>query len=77
MRNPCEHTGLPKVIARKSPTLTPDEFDQLLRAVPDRYRLMVETFIETGMHMSDQSPGVFVELDVLDDRALDAQQGAP
>ncbi len=49
VRNPCEHTELPKVIARKSPTLTPDEFDQLIRTVPESYRLMVETFIETGM----------------------------
>ncbi|MGH3366676.1 MAG: tyrosine-type recombinase/integrase [Nocardioidaceae bacterium] len=48
VRNPCEHTELPKVIARKSPTLSPDEFDQLISAVPERYRLMVETFIETG-----------------------------
>jgi len=53
VRNPCEHTELPKVIARKSPTLTPDEFDQLISAVPERYRLMVETFIETGMRWGE------------------------
>jgi integrase len=41
------------VIARKSPTLTPDEFDQLIQAVPERYRLMVATFIETGMRWGE------------------------
>ena len=29
VRNPCEHTELPKVVAHKSPSLTPDEFDRL------------------------------------------------
>lgn len=47
--NPCEQTELPKVITRKSRTLTPDEFSVLLVTVPDRYRLMVERAIETGM----------------------------
>ena len=51
--NPCAHTELPKVIARKSRTLTPEEFDRLIRAVPERYRLMVETFIETGMRWGE------------------------
>ena len=46
--NPCDHTELPKVIARKTRTLTPDEYDVLLAALPDRHRLMVETAIETG-----------------------------
>lgn len=47
--NPCEHTELPKVIARKSRTLTPEEFDALIRAVPEQHRVMVETAIEAGM----------------------------
>jgi hypothetical protein len=47
--NPCEHTELPKVIARKSRTLTPAEFELLIGAIPDRQRLLVETAIETGM----------------------------
>ncbi len=51
--NPCEHTELPKVIARKSRTLTPDEYDLLINAIPDRYRLMVETAIETGMRWGE------------------------
>ena len=51
--NPCEHTELPKVIARRSRTLTPDEFDALLRAVPEQHRLMVETAIETGMRWGE------------------------
>jgi len=51
--NPCAHTELPKVIAKTSPTLTPAEFDLLIAAIPDRYRLMVETAIETGMRWGE------------------------
>jgi integrase len=51
--NPCDHTELPKVISRKTRTLTPEEFDQLISAVPEQYRLMVETFIETGMRWGE------------------------
>jgi integrase len=51
--NPCAHTELPKVIAKTSRTLTPDEFDLLIAAVPERYRLMVETAIETGMRWGE------------------------
>lgn len=51
--NPCAHTELPKVIVSKQRTLTPEEFDLLLAAIPDRYRLMVETAIETGMRWGE------------------------
>jgi integrase len=51
--NPCAHTELPKVITSKTPTLTPEEFDLLLAAIPARYRLMVETAIETGMRWGE------------------------
>ena len=51
--NPCEHTELPKVIARKSRTLTPTEYDLLIGAIPDRHRLLVETAIETGMRWGE------------------------
>src|SRR5207342_1868225 len=51
--NPCAHTELPKVIAIKRRTLTPQEFDTLIGAIPDRYRLMVETAIETGMRWGE------------------------
>ena len=51
--NPCAHTELPKVVALKTRTLTPEEFDVLITAVPDRYRLMVETAIETGMRWGE------------------------
>lgn len=51
--NPCEHTELPKVVTKKSRTLTPEEFDDLINAVPDRYRLLVETAIETGMRWGE------------------------
>lgn len=51
--NPCEHTELPKVITRKGPTVTADEFDRLLAAIPERHRVMVETAIETGMRWGE------------------------
>lgn len=51
--NPCDHTELPKVIARKSRTLTPEEFERLVAAVPPQYRLMLDTFIETGMRWGE------------------------
>jgi integrase len=46
--NPCDHTELPKVIARKSRTLTPQEFDRLINALPEHNRLMVETGMRWG-----------------------------
>ncbi len=51
--NPCEHTELPKVITKKSRTLTPAEYKTLITAIPDRYRLLVETAIETGMRWGE------------------------
>jgi integrase len=53
LTNPCEHTELPKVITRKSTTITADEFDRLLTAIPERHRVMVETAIETGMRWGE------------------------
>ena len=51
--NPCEHTELPKVIVRRTRTLTPDEFGLLMTATPARHRLMVSTAIETGMRWGE------------------------
>ncbi|MCW2809040.1 MAG: phage integrase family protein [Marmoricola sp.] len=51
--NPCEHTELPKIIARKTRTLTPTEYGLLLGAIPDPYQLLVETPIETGMRWGE------------------------
>jgi hypothetical protein len=34
LTNQCEHTELPKVVLRRSRTLTPEEFDQLIQAIP-------------------------------------------
>jgi site-specific recombinase XerD len=51
--NPCEHTELPKVIVKKTRTLTPEEFDVLIDAIPERHRMMVETAIETGMRWGE------------------------
>jgi integrase len=53
VHNPCAHTELPKVIARASRTLTPKEFEALVGALPSQYRLMIETFIETGMRWGE------------------------
>ena len=53
LTNPCEHTELAKVVLRRSRTLTPEEFDQLIQASPERHRLMVETAIETGMRWGE------------------------
>jgi integrase len=53
LTNPCEHTELPKVVLRRSRTLTPEEFDQLIRAIPEQHRLMVETAMETGMRWGE------------------------
>jgi integrase len=53
LTNPCGHTELPKVVLRRSRTLTPEESDQLIQAVPERHRLMVETAIETGMRWGE------------------------
>ena len=51
--NPCDHTEVPKVIVRKTRTVTPQEFERLVRTVPSHYRLLVETFIETGMRWGE------------------------
>lgn len=53
LANPCEQTELPKVVAKKTRTLTPEEFDALITAVPDRFRLMVDTAIETGIRWGE------------------------
>ena len=51
--NPCDHTELPKVIAAKARTLTPEEYERLLAALPAQHRLMVETLIEAGLRWGE------------------------
>ena len=51
--NPCADTELPKVIARKTRTLTPEEFQRLLAAIPDRFRVLLMTEIETGLRWGE------------------------
>ncbi|MGQ0847296.1 MAG: tyrosine-type recombinase/integrase [Sporichthyaceae bacterium] len=51
--NPCAETELPKVVAKKLPTLTPEEFDQLLTAIPERWTPLVLTAIETGLRWGE------------------------
>ncbi len=65
--NPCEDTELPKVITKRRRTLTPAEYQQVLAAIPERHRLMVETAIETGLRWG--------ELIALRPRHLDLDQG--
>jgi len=47
--NPCEDTELPKVVAKKSRILTPEEFGSVLAAIPDRFKALVLTESETGL----------------------------
>ena len=42
-----------KVIARKARILTPDDYSLLLAAIPDQYKLMVDTLIETGLRWGE------------------------
>ena len=51
--NPCEDTELPKIITRKTRTLTPEEFASVLTAVPDRFKALVLTGIETGLRWGE------------------------
>jgi integrase len=53
VHNPCADTELPKVVARKTSILTPDEFDRLLTAIPDRWKPLVLTAIETGLRWGE------------------------
>ncbi len=51
--NPCAHTELPKVIKKKTRTLTPEEYDTILASLPAQHRLMVETAINTGLRWGE------------------------
>ena len=53
LTNPCAHTDLPKVIVKTTRTLTPDEYGLLVAAIPESYRLLVATAIETGMRWGE------------------------
>jgi integrase len=53
LMNPCAHAELPKIIVRRTRTLTPDEFARLIAAIPERHRLLVATAIETGMRWGE------------------------
>ena len=53
LMNPCAQTELPKIIVRRTQTLTPDEFARLIAAIPERHRLLVATAIETGMRRGE------------------------
>lgn len=51
--NPCADTELPKVVAKKSRILTPEEFDRLLACIPARYVPLVLVEIETGLRWGE------------------------
>jgi integrase len=65
--NPCVHTELPKVVKQRARTLTPEEYDAVLAALPAQHRLMVETAINTGLRWG--------ELIALKPRHLDTATG--
>lgn len=51
--NPCAATDLPKVVATRTRTLTPDEYTRLLAQIPPRFTVMVMTAIETGLRWGE------------------------
>src|SRR4051812_7992796 len=51
--NPCEHTELPKIIKKKTRTLTPAEYVAILTSLPAQHRLLVETAINTGVRWGE------------------------
>jgi integrase len=51
--DPCEHTELPKRVKKTNRTLTPEEYDAILAALPAQHRLMVETAINTGLRWGE------------------------
>ena len=51
--NPCAHTEVPKVVKKKARTLTPEEYDAVLTALPAQHRLMVETAINIGLRWGE------------------------
>src|SRR5450830_1235297 len=53
LTNPCEGIELPKIPPRKARILTPDEYDQLLAAIPERFQLLIMTDIETGLRWGE------------------------
>jgi len=51
--NPCEDTELPKVVTRKTRTLTPEEYASVLAEIPARFEALVITDIETGLRWGE------------------------
>lgn len=51
--NPCEDTELPKIVARKARTLTPEEYTSVLAEIPNRFKPLVMTAIETGLRWGE------------------------
>lgn len=51
--NPCAHTRLPKVVVKPKKIITPEQFDALLAAIPQRYQAMVLLDIETGLRWGE------------------------
>ena len=51
--NPCVGTELPKIINEERQTITPEQFRRLYDALPDRYKDLVVTDIETGLRWGE------------------------
>jgi len=51
--NPASHTALPKVVVKPKQIITAAQFEQILRQLPARYRMMVLLAIETGLRWGE------------------------
>ena len=51
--NPCQETELPKIIKSERKTITPEQYRRLLDAIPDRFKDLVVTDIETGLRWGE------------------------
>ena len=51
--NPCSKTELPKVVKKRSRTLTPTEYRRVIEAIPEQHRLMIQVAIETGLRWGE------------------------
>lgn len=51
--NPCDGTVLPKVVLERRETITPEQFESLLAAIPAQHRVLLRVGIETGMRWGE------------------------
>jgi integrase len=51
--NPCEGTVSPKVVLARRETITPEQFESLLAAIPVQHQVLLRVGIETGMRWGE------------------------